>query len=176
MLRFVLLFSLMPVCAVAQSDIAAWASNAAQHDFSTFHLRNLRDSPLGSDSIEVRIWQDVALTRDESMVRAYRFAGTWHAERWRTHPLGSETLPDTIDWARRWARAIEAGLDSLPVRPDRRPNVPVDDGDSIVIEWSNRGETHEAVADNPEVCFAVSDRVFIQVLGALTARPSHCNP
>lgn len=172
--HFVLFFSLVPLTLSAQADAAAWALKAASVDYTSVHLRDLHATPLGSDSVEIRVWHDVSLTRERWMTRAFRAKGVWHAERIQIGSGRSEALPDSINWARRWDLAQAAGLDSLPTLPVRRPPVPGDDGESAVIEWSSHEATRTSAADNPSRCFASSDRVFVRVLVALSGESLQC--
>ena len=144
---------------------------------SCLGLRNISRHPLGGDSLEIRVWHDVAVS-GVTLVRIVRARGSWTAQSYGAQRWGRTVEVDTVATSRPWEDgyrdAVTAGMLNLSRLPASTDPVPRSDGEWFVLEWSTNGTFREAFTNTPASCRVPSDRHLIDILLVLGAISQGC--
>jgi hypothetical protein len=140
-------------------------------------LRDISRHPLGGDSLEIRVWHDVAVS-GVTMVRIVRARGSWTAQSYTAQRWGRTVEVDTVATSQPWEDgyrgAVSAGMLDLPRLPASQDAVPRSTGEWFVLEWSTNSTFREAFSNTPASCRVPSDRHLIEILLALGAISQGC--
>jgi hypothetical protein len=174
-MRAVLLLALLlsPHLVGAQEAVSAnhsqWLVQYTRPYAVELGLNDLAAPPNGALR-ELRLWTGFGLTGVALLVlheTAKGWAGTEY------YPVGQARAPrrrpvPADSAAKLWRAAVGAGLLALPAEPQRPPSdLVVDDGYSVLIEWTDSARTGSSAAAHPDVFCSPDDQRILAVVRAL---------